>query len=186
MRPPRLQNVPGREVGFAGCPNPKVADFAPALKTLVVAREGGTITQERAIPMSIQNSVSLTGNLGADPDIRHTQSGDPIANLSIATSERWKDKNTGEKKEKTEWHRVVIFNKHLAKIAEEYLSKGSKVQIRGSLQTRKWTDQSGADKYTTEVILTAFDGDLLMLDGKKGEGRQPEPPAHSDDDIPFG
>ncbi len=135
--------------------------------------------------MSIKNKVMLTGNLGADPDMRNTKAGDPIANLSIATSESWKDKTTGEKKERTEWHRVVIFNKHLAKIAGDFLKKGSKVQIEGSLQTRKWTDQSGVERYTTEVVLTSFDGGLLMLDGKKGEGRPPEPPAYSDDEIPF-
>jgi single-strand DNA-binding protein len=116
------------------------------------------------------NKVILIGNLGADPDIRRTQDGRPIANLSIATSESWRDKNTGERREKTEWHRVVIFNEGLCKIAENYLKKGSKVYIEGALQTRKWTDQSGQDKYSTEVVLQGFNGNLTMLDGRSEGG----------------
>ncbi|KGF69989.1 single-stranded DNA-binding protein [Hoeflea sp. BAL378] len=115
------------------------------------------------------NKVILIGNLGADPEIRRTQDGRPIANLSVATSESWRDKNTGERREKTEWHRVVIFNEGLCKIAENYLKKGSKVYLEGQLQTRKWTDQSGQDKYSTEVVLQGFNGNLTMLDGR-GEG----------------
>ncbi|MGH1417366.1 MAG: single-stranded DNA-binding protein [Hyphomicrobiaceae bacterium] len=114
------------------------------------------------------NKVILVGNLGNDPEIRRTQDGRPIANLSIATSESWRDKNTGEKREKTEWHRVVIFNEGLCKIAEQYLRKGSKVYLEGQLQTRKWQDQSGQDKYSTEVVLQGFNGNLTMLDGRSG------------------
>ncbi|MBU4530612.1 MAG: single-stranded DNA-binding protein [Hoeflea sp.] len=116
------------------------------------------------------NKVILIGNLGADPDIKRTQDGRPIANLSVATSESWRDKNTGERREKTEWHRVVIFNEGLCKIAESYLKKGSKVYIEGQLQTRKWTDQSGQDKYSTEVVLQGFNGNLTMLDGRSEGG----------------
>ncbi len=116
------------------------------------------------------NKVILIGNLGADPEIRYTQDGRPIGNLRIATSESWRDKNSGERREKTEWHRVVIFSEGLCKIAENYLKKGSKVYIEGQLQTRKWTDQSGADRYTTEVVLQGFNGTLTMLDGRGGEG----------------
>ena len=115
------------------------------------------------------NKVILIGNLGADPDIKRTQDGRPIANLSIATSESWRDKNTGERKEKTEWHRVTVFNEGLCKIAENYLKKGSKVYIEGQLQTRKWQDQSGQDKYSTEVVLQGFNGNLTMLDGQGGK-----------------
>jgi single-strand DNA-binding protein len=114
------------------------------------------------------NKVILVGNLGKDPEIRRTQDGRPIANLSIATSETWRDKATGERKEKTEWHRVVIFNEGLCKVAEQYLKKGAKVYIEGQLQTRKWTDQSGAEKYTTEVVLQGFNSTLTMLDGRGG------------------
>lgn len=116
------------------------------------------------------NKVILIGNLGADPDIKRTQDGRPIANLSVATSESWRDKNTGERREKTEWHRVVIFNEGLCKIAENYLKKGSKIYIEGQLQTRKWTDQSGQDKYSTEVVLQGFNGNLTMLDGRNEGG----------------
>jgi single-strand DNA-binding protein len=116
------------------------------------------------------NKVILIGNLGADPDIKRTQDGRPIANLSVATSESWRDKNSGERREKTEWHRVVIFNEGLCKIAENYLKKGSKVYIEGQLQTRKWTDQSGQDKYSTEVVLQGFNGNLTMLDGRNEGG----------------
>src|ERR1700743_2072694 len=114
------------------------------------------------------NKVILVGNLGKDPEIRRTQDGRPIANLSIATSETWRDKGTGERKEKTEWHRVVIFNEGLCKVAEQYLKKGAKVYIEGQLQTRKWTDQSGAEKYSTEVVLQGFNSNLTMLDGRGG------------------
>jgi len=116
------------------------------------------------------NKVILIGNLGADPEIRRTQDGRPIANLRIATSESWRDKATGERKEKTEWHRVVIFNEGLCRVAEQYLRKGSKVYIEGQLQTRKWTDQSGVEKYSTEVVLQGFNSNLTMLDGRSGGG----------------
>jgi single-strand DNA-binding protein len=116
------------------------------------------------------NKVILVGNLGKDPEIRRTQDGRPIANLSVATSETWRDKATGERKEKTEWHRVVIFNEGLCKVAEQYLKKGAKVYIEGQLQTRKWTDQSGVEKYSTEVVLQGFNSNLTMLDGRSGGG----------------
>src|SRR5581483_6435709 len=115
------------------------------------------------------NKVILIGNLGRDPEVRTLQNGGKVANLSLATSESWRDKSSGERKEKTEWHRVVIFG-NLADIAEKYLKKGSKVYVSGSLQTRKWTDQSGAEKYTTEVVLQGYGGELTMLDGKGGGG----------------
>jgi single-strand DNA-binding protein len=114
------------------------------------------------------NKVILVGNLGKDPEIRRTQDGRPIANLSVATSETWRDKATGERKEKTEWHRVVIFSEPLCKIVEQYLKKGAKVYIEGALQTRKWTDQSGVEKYSTEVVLQGFNSTLTMLDGRSG------------------
>jgi len=116
------------------------------------------------------NKVILIGNLGADPEIKRTQDGRPIANLRIATSESWRDKNTGERKEKTEWHRVVIFSEGLCKIAEQYLKKGAKVYVEGALQTRKWTDQAGVEKYSTEVVLQGFNSTLTMLDGRGGGG----------------
>ena len=116
------------------------------------------------------NKVILVGNLGKDPEIRRTQDGRPIANLSVATSESWRDKATGERKEKTEWHRVVIFNEGLCKVAEQYLKKGAKVYIEGALQTRKWTDQAGVEKYSTEVVLQGFNSTLTMLDGRSGGG----------------
>jgi single-strand DNA-binding protein len=146
------------------------------------------------------NKVILVGNLGRDPEVRSTQAGDKVVNLSLATSERWKDKTTGEPREKTEWHRVVIFNDRLGDVAEKYLRKGSKVYIEGQLQTRKWTDQSGTEKYTTEVVLQRFRGELTMLDAKgdsgtpaiEGEADAAEPqrtsaPARKelDDEIPF-
>ena len=115
------------------------------------------------------NKVILVGNLGADPEIRRLNSGDPVVNLRIATSESWRDKSTGERREKTEWHNVVIFNDNLAKVAENYLRKGSKIYVEGQLQTRKWQDRDGNDKYTTEVVLQKFRGEMQMLDGK-GEG----------------
>jgi single-strand DNA-binding protein len=116
------------------------------------------------------NKVILVGNLGKDPEVRRMQNGNPVVNLSVATSENWRDKATGERKEKTEWHRVVIFSEGLAKVAEQYLKKGSKVYIEGQLQTRKWTDQSGVEKYSTEVVLQGFNSNLTMLDGARGGG----------------
>lgn len=115
------------------------------------------------------NKVILIGNLGKDPEVRRLNSGDPVVNLRVATTESWRDKQTGERKEKTEWHNVVIFNENIAKVAEQYLKKGSSVYIEGQLQTRKWTDQSGAEKYTTEVVLQKYRGELTMLGGK-GDG----------------
>src|SRR6201990_2592202 len=131
---------------------------------------GRTVIEWRAAMAGSVNKVILVGNLGADPEIRRTQDGRPIANLSVATSETWRDKNSGERKEKTEWHRVVIFNEGLCKVAEQYLKKGAKVYIEGALQTRKWTDQSGAEKYSTEVVLQGFNSTLTMLDGRGGGG----------------
>jgi single-strand DNA-binding protein len=116
------------------------------------------------------NKVILIGNLGADPEIKRTQDGRPIANLRIATSETWRDKSSGERKEKTEWHRVVIFNEGLCKVVEQYLKKGAKVYIEGQLQTRKWTDQNGVEKYSTEVVLQNFKSTLTMLDGRNSGG----------------
>jgi len=114
------------------------------------------------------NKVILVGNLGKDPEIRRTQDGRPIANLSVATSESWRDKATGERKEKTEWHRVVIFSEGLCKIAEQYLKKGAKVYLEGALQTRKWEDKDGQTRYTTEVVLQGFNAQMTMLDGRAG------------------
>src|SRR3982074_1775927 len=116
------------------------------------------------------NKVLLVGNLGKDPEVRRMQNGNPVVNLSVATSDSWRDKATGERKEKTEWHRVVIFSEGLCKIAEQYLKKGAKVYIEGQLQTRKWTDQSGVEKYSTEVVLQNFNSTLTMLDGRSGGG----------------
>jgi single-strand DNA-binding protein len=116
------------------------------------------------------NKVILVGNLGKDPEVRRLQNGNPVVNLSVATSENWRDKTTGERKEKTEWHRVVIFSEGLAKVAEQYLKKGAKVYIEGALQTRKWTDQAGVEKYSTEVVLQGFNSNLTMLDGARGGG----------------
>jgi len=155
------------------------------------------------------NKVILVGNLGRDPEIRSTQDGTRVANLSVATSESWRDKNSGERKERTEWHRVVVFNDRLVEVIEKYLRKGSKVYLEGQLQTRKWTDQSGQEKYTTEVVLQRYRGELTMLDGRSGGGggdapsgepeeggysgggrssggRAPAPASGDlDDDIPF-
>src|SRR6266567_2210088 len=142
------------------------------------------------------NKVILVGNMGKDPEVRRMTSGDPVVNLSIATSESWRDKASGERKEKTEWHRVVIFNKNLADVAEKYLKKGAKVYVEGQLQTRKWTDKDGAEKYSTEVVLQNFRGELTMLDGRSGGGESGgargagEAPAsfqrdEMDDEIPF-
>ena len=112
------------------------------------------------------NKVILVGNLGRDPEVRNTQNGDPIVNMSLATSESWKDRTTGERRERTEWHRVVIFNENLGRIAQQYLRKGSKVYIEGQMQNRKWQDQSGKEKYSTEVVLQRFRGELTMLDSR--------------------
>ena len=156
------------------------------------------------------NKVILVGNLGADPEIRSLPSGGKVVNLSVATSDSWRDKNTGERKERTEWHRVVIFSEGLTRVAEQYLRKGSKVYLEGALQTRKWQDQSGQDRYSTEVVLQGFNSTLTMLDGRsegegggfggersgysggrQGEARRPaaDAPAFQsggvDDDIPF-
>jgi single-strand DNA-binding protein len=145
------------------------------------------------------NKVILVGNLGADPEVRTTNDGRAIANLRLATSESWKDKSTGEKRERTDWHRVVIYNDNLAKIAERYLKKGSKVYIEGQLQTKKWQDQSGQDRYTTEVALQNFRGELTLLDhpsSNEGRGRSDDNFGHSqsapakpkpemDDEVPF-
>src|SRR5262245_1839751 len=119
------------------------------------------------------NKVILVGNLGRDPEIRSTQDGMRIANLAVATSESWRDRVSGERKERTEWHRVVIFNERLAEIAEKYLRKGSKVYVEGALQTRKWTDNTGQERYTTEIVLQRFRGELTMLDGARGAGGPP-------------
>jgi len=156
------------------------------------------------------NKVILVGNLGADPEVRNLPSGGKVVNLSVATSENWKDKNTGERREKTEWHRVVIFSEGLARVAESYLRKGSKVYLEGQLQTRKWQDQSGQDKYSTEVVLQGFNSNMTLLDGRNdgdntggdtgfrgvrdnnpGGGQRPRAnaqafePGGMDDDIPF-
>jgi single-strand DNA-binding protein len=116
------------------------------------------------------NKVILVGNLGRDPEVRNTQDGNKIVNLAIATSETWNDKASGERKEKTEWHRVVIFNDRVADVAERYLKKGAKIYVEGSLQTRKWTDQGGQERYTTEVVIGRFNGQLTMLDTRAGGG----------------
>lgn len=116
------------------------------------------------------NKVILVGNLGRDPEVRSMQSGDRVCNLSVATSESWRDRNTGERREKTEWHRVVVFNQPLIKICEQYLRKGSKIYLEGQLETRKWQDQQGQDRYSTEVVLRPYRGELTMLDGRSESG----------------
>jgi len=131
------------------------------------------------------NKVILVGNIGRDPEVRSTQEGGKIVNLSIATSETWRDKASGERKERTEWHRVVIFNENLAKVAEAYCKKGSKVYVEGQLQTRKWQDQSGADKYSTEIVLSRFRGELQLLDGGKAREEASGGSHPLDDEIPF-
>jgi single-strand DNA-binding protein len=143
------------------------------------------------------NKVILVGNLGKDPEVRRMTSGEPVVNLSVATSETWRDKASGERKERTEWHRVVIFNENLAKVAEQFLRKGSKVYLEGALQTRKWTDKDGNEKYSTEVVLQRFRGELVMLDargegGGAGRERVGASEAHAsfqrdemEDEIPF-
>lgn len=149
--------------------------------------------------MASLNKVMLIGNLGKDPEIRAMQSGSEIANLTVATAESWKDKNTGEKKEKTEWHRVVVFDANLVNVCKNYLKKGSKVYLEGQLQTRKWTDKDGAEKYSTEIVLQNFGGTIIMLDGKQSssgsqsatssiveEAKKQFPgAAELDDEIPF-
>ena len=123
------------------------------------------------------NKVILVGNVGKDPEIRTTQSGERVVNLTLATGESWTDKATGERKEKTEWHRVVIFNDRIADVAEKYVRKGSKIYIEGALQTRKWTDQSGADRYQTEVVISKFRGELTLLDSRGGGSDSAPAPA---------
>lgn len=185
---------------------PENVMVAPNLN--ITRRDSVGGNREGKIMSGSVNKVILVGNLGADPDIRNTQDGRPIVNLSIATSESWRDRNSGERREKTEWHRVVIFNEGLARVAEQYLRKGSKVYLEGQLQTRKWQDQSGQDRYSTEVVLQGFNSNLTMLDGRSGgeEGgfsgprvsdnnrRPSQAPSQSapafdaggqDDDIPF-
>ena len=145
------------------------------------------------------NKVILVGNLGADPEVKQMNNGKPVCNLSIATSESWKDKQTGERRERTEWHRVVIFNEGLVRIAEQYLRKGSKVYVEGQLQTRKWQDKDGADRYTTEIVLQGYNSSLTMLDSRNSgggassaasatgaaTGGAPAGDGGADDDIPF-
>ena len=152
------------------------------------------------------NKVTLIGNLGADPEIRRTQDGRPIANIRLATNETWRDKATGERKQKTEWHRVVVFNEGLCKVVEQYLAKGSTIYVEGKIKTRKWTDQAGVEKYSTEIVLEQFDAKLVMLGGGGGNGgsgggefdddapstrggggaRRPSRNNDMDDNIPFG
>jgi single-strand DNA-binding protein len=127
------------------------------------------------------NKVILVGNLGRDPEIRSTNDGTRIANLALATSETWRDRNSGERKEKTEWHRVVIFNERLVEVVEKYVKKGSKLYIEGALQTRKWTDNQGQERYSTEIVLQRFRGELTMLDGARGGGGAMESGADYDD-----
>src|SRR5213595_1099275 len=142
----------------------------PELEPIAERLANQCFREWRAAMAGSVNKVILVGNLGKDPEIRRTQDGRPIANLSIETSETWRDKGTGERKEKTEWHRVVIFNEGLCKIAEQYLKKGATVYIEGALQSRKWTDQSGVEKCSTEVVLQGFNSTLTMLEGRSGGG----------------
>jgi len=140
--------------------------------------------------MSSLNKVMLIGNVGNDPDIKSMPSGDKVANFSVATSESWKDKATGEKKEKTEWHRIVVFNRGLVGVIENYVKKGSKIYIAGKLQTRKWKDKDGVEKYSTEIVLSGFDGELVLLGGKQADAKPQEtrpgyPEQVSDNEIPF-
>jgi single-strand DNA-binding protein len=187
-------------------------DGAPAAALVLVSRSSAFWTLSMAGSV---NKVILIGNLGRDPEIRTTQDGTKIANFTVATSERWRDRGSGEMQERTEWHRVVIFNERLVDVAERFLKKGAKVYLEGSLQTRKWTDKDGQEKYTTEVVLSKFRGELTMLDGRReggmgeegggfgggqdfgggggrgsysggaGGGGSKRPPADLDDDIPF-
>lgn len=131
------------------------------------------------------NKVTLIGNLGRDPEIRFMPDGSRVASFSLATSDTWKDKTTGERKDRTEWHRIVVFNEKLAEVVEKYIRKGTKLYIEGQLQTRKWTDQTGVDKYTTEVVLGKFRGDLVILDPKKTEGEFEEKSDEMPSDIPL-
>jgi single-strand DNA-binding protein len=146
------------------------------------------------------NKVILIGNLGRDPEVKRLNSGDPVVNLSVATSESWRDKASGERKERTEWHRIVIYNENLAKVAEQYLRKGSKVYLEGQLQSRKYTDKDGQEKYTTEIVLTRFRGELVLLDARGDNSERSERPVAAmagagdsrsfqrdelDDEIPF-
>lgn len=140
------------------------------------------------------NKVTLLGNLGQDPEVKHTQAGKPVCNLSVATSESWKDKQTGEKRERTEWHRVVIWSEGLCSVAEKYLKKGDKVYLEGALQTRKWTDNQGVERYSTEVVLQGFGAQLVLLGAPRGNGGdRPSSPVTApqdwkkelDDEIPF-
>jgi single-strand DNA-binding protein len=137
--------------------------------------------------MSSVNKVIIVGNLGRDPEVRSFQNGGKVCSLNIATSERWRDKNSGETKERTEWHRVSIFNEGLVRVAEQYLRKGSKVYLEGQLETRKWQDQNGQDKYSTEIVLRGFNATLTMLDGRGegGGGSQGGGRSDLDDSIPF-
>lgn len=146
--------------------------------------------------MSSLNKVQLIGNVGADPEIKSFQNGSRVANLRVATSEKWKDKTTGEAKEKTEWHSVAIFNDGLVGIIERFVKKGSKLYIEGQLQTRKWQDATGNDRYSTEVVLQGFGGSIVLLDGAQGGGQAPAQNAYQapaptnalddlDDDVPF-
>ena len=132
------------------------------------------------------NKVILIGNVGADPEIRRTQDGRPIANLRIATSDQWRDKNSGERREKTEWHNVVVFNEGLCKVVEQYVKKGAKLYIEGALQTRKWQDQNGNDRYSTEVVLQGFNSTLTMLDGRGDGGGRSQGGGYDDYDQGYG
>ena len=137
------------------------------------------------------NKVILLGNLGRDPEVRSSQDGSKIVSFSVATTESWKDKTSGERKDRTEWHRVVVFNQNLADVCEKYLQKGSKVYVEGQLQTRKWQDKDGVERYTTEVVIPRFRGELALLDSRGSAGGEvadmplDQPPAGIDDDIPF-
>lgn len=131
------------------------------------------------------NKVILVGNVGRDPEIRHTQSNQKIANLSIATSDKWRDKASGEQREKTEWHRVSVFDERLCDVIEKYVSKGTKIYVEGSLQTRKWQDQSGVEKYSTEIVLQRFSGSLILLGGGQQQGTSADDASALDDSIPF-
>jgi single-strand DNA-binding protein len=178
----RAPTVKGKP-GFAAkaTPNHKTASLRGAVLlsrfSFTVAQTGQSVMmpvnkhrrREQGMAGSI-NKVILIGNLGRDPEVRHTNDGNPIVNLSIATSETWRDKTSGERRERTEWHRVVIFNDKLGEIAQKYLQKGSKVYLEGQLQTRKWTDPQGIEKYSTEVVLNRFRGELTMLDSRSGGG----------------
>ena len=140
-----------------------------------------TVSEEEALMAGSVNKVILVGNLGKDPEVRRTQDGRPIVNLRVATTETWRDKASGERREKTEWHSVVIFNENLCRIAEQYLKKGAKIYIEGQLQTRKWQGQDGQDRYSTEVVLQNFNGTLTMLDARGGGGGGASMGMHEDD-----